>query len=201
MIIPKNYTSQFAYYNDSYIGEYSTSPFSSPHVNFGTNDGGYPPNSTFLYVHYFYFATPLPNGMPTYSISNILYPYYILNINSYNQYSNPIKNYYYYNNSVETELNFTFKSYVNNLSILPLNYSNYYWNKGNISISESDFKELNFSTYQYNLSIYYNFLNSNFINPYSLSSYLYPISVVLTFIIGGLIMIGYIKYGKNGDKH
>ena len=140
-------------------------------------------------------------SMPNYSISNILYPYYILNINSYNQYSNPIKNYYYYNNSVETELNFTFKSYVNNLSILPLNYSNYYWNKGNISISESDFKELNFSTYQYNLSIYYNFLNSNFINPYSLSSYLYPISVVLTFIIGGLIMIGYIKYGKNGDKH
>ena len=156
------------------------------------------------YVHIYYLAISNVSGnfnMPNYSISNILYPYYILNINSYNQYSNPIKNYYYYNNSVETELNFTFKSYVNNLSILPLNYSNYYWNKGNISISESDFKELNFSTYQYNLSIYYNFLNSNFINPYSLSSYLYPISVVLTFIIGGLIMIGYIKYGKNGDKH
>ena len=85
------------------------------------------------YVHIYYLAISNVSGnfnMPNYSISNILYPYYILNINSYNQYSNPIKNYYYWNGVISSQSSYQFIS-IPSEPIIPLNYSGYIY-KGSV---------------------------------------------------------------------
>ena len=64
MIIPHNYTSQYGYYNGSEIGSYgvSTSP-SSIYFNAQVQDSG-----DYIYLHDFFIASPLTDGMPTTSI-------------------------------------------------------------------------------------------------------------------------------------
>ena len=82
MIIPINYTSQSAYYNNSDIGKYNVSTINSIYPQFVVNDGGYPPNSTFLFIHYFYFANPLVSGMPGFTIGSAYHPLSSFSISS-----------------------------------------------------------------------------------------------------------------------
>ena len=112
-----------------------------------------------------------------YSIIN-----YKLNITSYNHNSNQIKDYFFYNNNIYYGNQFNFTNSNGIFSILPLNYSIYTYNKSYIITTSSEFKDIGNGIYQYNLSIYYNELSTNTtssIKPLDISSYIYPIGIII----------------------
>ena len=117
---------------------------------------------------------------------------FIININSFSGQGTQISNYYLYKGQITT------KSYLNNsltLNILPLNYSVYLWTKGHIIITQNDYTSKNGVNYYYNISIYYSSTAPTFQNPYNLTSYIFPMSVMLFLILGGIIIYGKFKYG------
>ena len=117
---------------------------------------------------------------------------FIININSFSGTGVSINNYYLYNGQITTN------SYLNDsipLNILPLNYSSFQWNKGHIIIYQNDYNSKNGVNYYYNISIYYSSIAPTFSNPYNLSSYIFPMSVLTFFILGGIIIYGKFKYG------
>ena len=117
---------------------------------------------------------------------------FIVNIKSFSGTGVQINNYYLYNGQISTN------SYLNDsipLNILPLNYSSFQWNKGHIIIYQNDYNSKNGVNYYYNISIYYSSIAPTFSNPYNLSSYIFPMSVLTFFILGGIIIYGKFKYG------
>ena len=120
------------------------------------------------------------NGNNSYAIENI--SRYEINIKSYNSLSNPIKNYFYYNNNFYYNSNIQFINSNGNYVILPLNYSIYNYNGSYITISSSDFKDIGNALFVYNLSIYYGQLTTNStssIKPLDISNYIYPIGIII----------------------
>ena len=123
---------------------------------------------------------------------------YVVFIQSYTSNGALIDNYYLHNGIIQTY------SYLNNsipLKILPLNYGTNIWNKSYIIIGLTNYtgKSISISgsiTYYYNISIYYSTISNNFVNPFSFYSYLFPLSVLLFFILGGLIIYGKKESGK-----
>ena len=108
-----------------------------------------------------------------------------------------INNYYLYNGNVYT------KEYLNNtinIRILPLNYSVYYWTNGYIYINQSNPSFHSGIFYSYVVSIYYSQSQSAPQSPFSISTYIYPLSMLFFFFMCSILIIGYIKYGsgKNG---
>jgi hypothetical protein len=68
MIIPHNYTSQYGYYNNLKIGIYYVDAITNIQFNAAVVEPSSSYNS-FIYIKYFFFASPLPNGViPNYSI-------------------------------------------------------------------------------------------------------------------------------------
>lgn len=123
---------------------------------------------------------------------------YVVFIQSYTSNGALIENYYLHNGIIQSY------SYLNDsipLKILPLNYSTYIWNKSYIIIGLTNYTGTSISisgkvTYYYNISIYYSTIPNNFVNPFSFYSYLFPLSVLLFFILGGLIIYGKKESGK-----
>ena len=107
---------------------------------------------------------------------------YKLNITSYNHNSYQLKDYFYYNDNIYSGLQFNFTNDNGIFSILPLNYSVYVYNGSYITTSSSEFKSIGNGIYQYNLSIYYGQLTTNTtssIKPLDISSYIYPIGIII----------------------
>ena len=134
--------------------------------------------------------------MPTFTIELNIYN---INIKSFDKQSNPIHNYFFYNNSVYSSLNNTFvfknKTSFSEISLIPLNFSTYFTNFKNITISQSQFINNN-NSYYYNLSIYYFNSNLNAVNPYDFTNYIYPISILVFLLFGGIVVFGSIKYRR-----
>ena len=150
------------------------------------------------YVSYQYLiAFTVPNSMPTFTIELNIYN---INIKSFDKQSNPIHNYFFYNNSVYSANNNTFifknKTSFSEISLIPLNFSTYFTNFKNITISQSQFINNN-NSYYYNLSIYYYNSNLNTVNPYDFANYIYPISILVFLLLGGIILFGTIKYRRS----
>ena len=145
------------------------------------------------------YLIPLTNtlSMPTY---NIELNTYNVNIKSFDKQSNPIHNYFFYNNSVYSANNNTFifknKTSFSAISLIPLNFSSYFTEYKNITISQSQFINNN-NSYYYNLSIYYYNSNLNTVNPYDFANYIYPISILVFLLLGGIILFGTIKYRRS----
>ena len=118
-------------------------------------------------------------------ISGTLYEYYYnlltyhLSIRSFNSLSNLINNYFYYNGIIYNSLVNNFSNPVMPLQILPLNYSNYIWNKSSIEVTTSDFTGSGNNLY-YNLSIYYTAQSTGqTIQPLNIENYIYPIGIII----------------------
>ena len=82
------------------------------------------------------------------------------------------------------------------ISLIPLNFSSYFTEYKNITISQSQFLNNNNNSYYYNLSIYYFNSNLNAVNPYDFTNYIYPISILVFLILGGITIFGTIKYRR-----
>ena len=151
--------------------------------------------TSWLHVNYIYYSPTL--SMPTYTIELNIYN---VNIKSFDKQSNSIHNYFFYNNSVYSSLNNTFvfknKTSFFEISLIPLNFSTYFTNFKNITISQSQFINNN-NSYYYNLSIYYYNSNLNTVNPYDFANYIYPISILVFLLLGGIILFGTIKYRRS----
>ena len=107
---------------------------------------------------------------------------YKLNITSYNHNSYQLKDYFYYNDNIYSGLQFNFTNDNGIFSILPLNYSVYVYNGSYITTSSSEFKSIGNGIYEYNLSVYYGQLTTNTtssIKPLDISSYIYPIGIII----------------------
>ena len=159
----------------------------SQHIIASQNNAFFPDNPNML-----------PNNkMPTFSIELNIYN---INIKSFDKQSNPIHNYFFYNNSVYSANNNTFifknKTSFFEISLIPLNFSTYFTNFKNITISQSQFINNN-NSYYYNLSIYYYNSNLNTVNPYDFANYIYPISILVFLLLGGIILFGTIKYRRS----
>ncbi len=152
-----------------------------------------------LIIQYVFLTTDLPdnNNMPTFTIELNTYN---VNIKSFDKQSNSIHNYFFYNNSVYSANNNTFifknKTSFSTISLIPLNFSTYFTNFKNITISQSQFINNN-NSYYYNLSIYYFNSNLNAVNPYDFTNYIYPISILVFLLLGGIILFGTIKYRRS----
>ena len=137
------------------------------------------------------------SSMPTFTIELNTYN---VNIKSFDKQSNSIHNYFFYNNSVYSSLNNTFvfknKTSFSEISLIPLNFSSYFTEYKNITISQSQFLNNN-NSYYYNLSIYYFNSNLNAVNPYDFANYIYPISILVFLLLGGIILFGTIKYRRS----
>ena len=171
----------------------TTIPAYSPSVDLSlTNEYNNP-----IYVKWARTRTYLPNGMPTFTIELNTYN---VNIKSFDKQSNSIHNYFFYNNSVYSSLNNTFvfknKTSFSEISLIPLNFSSYFTEYKNITISQSQFINNN-NSYYYNLSIYYFNSNLNAVNPYDFANYIYPISILVFLLLGGIILFGTIKYRRS----
>ena len=152
-----------------------------------------------LIIQYVFLTTNLPdNNMPTYTIELNTYN---VNIKSFDKQSNSIHNYFFYNNSVYSANNNTFifknKTSFSTISLIPLNFSSYFTEYKNITISQSQFLNNNNNSYYYNLSIYYFNSNLNAVNPYDFANYIYPISILVFLLLGGIILFGTIKYRRS----
>ena len=159
-------------------------------------NGGASTNTLTLHIEYAIQSNYIV--MPTYSIELNIYN---INIKSFDKQSNSIHNYFFYNNSVYSSLNNTFifknKTSFSTISLIPLNFSSYFTEYKNITISQSQFLNNN-NSYYYNLSIYYFNSNLNAVNPYDFTNYIYPISILVFLVLGGIILFGRIKYrGSN----
>ena len=120
-----------------------------------------------------------------------------IQVKSYSSIGTEINNYFLYNGNIYT------KEYLNNtinIRILPLNYSVYYWTNGYIYINQSNPSFHSGIFYSYIVSIYYSQSQSAPQSPFSISTYIYPISMLFFFFMCSILIIGYIKYGsgKNG---
>ena len=146
--------------------------------------------------HYVAETSFLFSKMPTY---NIELNTYNVNIKSFDKQSNSIHNYFFYNNSVYSANNNTFifknKTSFSEISLIPLNFSSYFTEYKNITISQSQFINNN-NSYYYNLSIYYYNSNLNTVNPYDFTNYIYPISILVFLLFGGIVVFGSIKYRR-----
>ena len=171
------------------IGQQSIPIFLGEQQNYSTYS-----EPTYQYA----FISSLNNSqMPTFTIELNIYN---INIKSFDKQSNPIHNYFFYNNSVYSSLNNTFvfknKTSFSEISLIPLNFSTYFTNFKNITISQSQFINNN-NSYYYNLSIYYYNSNLNTVNPYDFANYIYPISILVFLLLGGIILFGTIKYRRS----
>ncbi len=153
--------------------------------------------SGYAAVHYMFVASEI-GSMPTYTIELNIYN---INIKSFDKQSNPIHNYFFYNNSVYSANNNSFvfknKTSFSTISLIPLNFSSYFTEYKNITISQSQFLNNNNNSYYYNLSIYYYNSNLNTVNPYDFANYIYPISILVFLLLGGIILFGTIKYRRS----
>ena len=147
--------------------------------------------------HYVAETSFLFTKMPTFTIELNTYN---VNIKSFDKQSNSIHNYFFYNNSVYSANNNTFvfknKTSFSEISLIPLNFSSYFTEYKNITISQSQFINNN-NSYYYNLSIYYYNSNLNTVNPYDFANYIYPISILVFLLLGGIILFGTIKYRRS----
>lgn len=152
-------------------------------------------SNDFVTMYYIFFTKTMT--MPTFTIELNTYN---VNIKSFDKQSNPIHNYFFYNNSVYSANNNTFifknKTSFSTISLIPLNFSSYFTEYKNITISQSQFINNN-NSYYYNLSIYYYNSNLNTVNPYDFANYIYPISILVFLLLGGIILFGTIKYRRS----
>nr|ACD75416.1 AMDV2_9 [uncultured virus] len=124
---------------------------------------------------------------------------YCLNINSFTRSSLSINNYYLYNNVISSKKSYHF-SEINmpySFKILPLNYSNYNYNSSAIYFTINDFKSGNPNIKYYNLSIYYNVIGSPSAPILQIWSYIPIISILMLFVMSGIIING-VRKTKRG---
>ena len=140
---------------------------------------------------YLYMINPY-NDM-VYIFRNPAGELYHLTVNSYNSLANPIHNYLLFNGKLEnTNINII-TSYPCVPTIIPLNYSTYYYNGSKIIITSSDYTG-SFNKY-YNLSIYYNQVQAPSIPLYDIFTYMYPISIIGLFVGMGAFVFAIKKRG------
>ena len=120
-------------------------------------------------------------------------PHYILTVKSYNTLSDEINNYLLFNGQLTTTSILINETYPCVPTIIPLNYSTYYYNGSKIIITPSDYT----GTYNkyYNLSIYYNQVQAPSIPLYDIFSYMYPISIIGLFVGMGAFIFTIKKRG------
>ena len=138
-------------------------------------------------------------ALNTTSYEKIGFNEYNINIKSFNHNSKQIKNYFYFNNNIYYGNEFNFSNDNGIFSILPLNYSIYTYNKSYITTSSSEFKSIGNGIYEYNLSIYYRQLTTNTtssIKPLDISSYIYPIGIIIFVSFLGAM----VYFSKNEGK-
>ena len=116
----------------------------------------------------------------------------ILNINSYNSTGALIKNNFILDNITLVNSNFSkiMNNSITNVSILPLNYSNYLWKSGYIYVHFTDTGAINY----YNISINYSVIQV-FKNPYNLNNFIFPISILFLFVFAGIFIYLKFNYG------
>ena len=115
-------------------------------------------SNDFVTMYYIFFTKTM--AMPTFTIELNIYN---INIKSFDKQSNPIHNYFFYNNSVYSANNNTFifknKTSFSEISLIPLNFSSYFTEYKNITISQSQFLNNNNNSYY---SIFNIFINAHF---------------------------------------
>ena len=139
-------------------------------------------------------------------ISGVLYEYYYnlltyhLSIRSFNSLGNLINNYFYYNGIIYNSLVNNFSNPVMPLQILPLNYSNYIWNKSSIEVTTSDFTGSGNNLY-YNLSIYYSQESTKLPkNPIAFGSYTELLTYLFIFFAVISLVFMTKKYGFDNNS-
>ena len=139
-------------------------------------------------------------------ISGTLYEYYYnlltyhLSIRSFNSLSNLINNYFYYNGIIYNSLVNNFSNPVMPLQILPLNYSNYIWNKSSIEVTTSDFTGSGNNLY-YNLTIYYSQESTKLPeNPIAFGSYTELLTYLFIFFAVISLVFMTKKYGFDNNS-
>ena len=120
-------------------------------------------------------------------------PHYILTVKSYNSFSSQINNYLLFNGKLTTTSILINETYPCVPTIIPLNYSTYYYKGSKIIITPSDYT----GTYNkyYNLSIYYNQVQAPSIPLYNIFTYMYPISIIGLFVGMGAFIFTIKKRG------
>jgi hypothetical protein len=126
---------------------------------------------------------------------------YCLNIKSFTHSGLSINNYYFYNNVISSKNSFhiTEMNMVYSFKILPLNYSNYYYNGSAIYFTINDFKSGNPNIKYYNLSIYYNIVGTPSAPILQIWSYIPIITIFMLFVMSGIIING-IRKTKRGYR-
>ena len=160
-----------------------------------TYNSSYIPNN--LQYQSFYFQNGYIYFVYNGNLMSFQVNQFSIQVKSYSSIGTEINNYFLYNGNIYT------KEYLNNtinIRILPLNYSVYYWAKGYIYINQSNPSFHSGIFYSYIVSIYYSQSQSVPQSPFSISTYIYPISMLFFFFMCSILIIGYIKYGsgKNG---
>lgn len=128
-----------------------------------------------------------------YVFKNPIGSLYYLTVKSYNSFSSQINNYLLFNGQLTTTSISIANSYPCVPTIIPLNYSTYYYNGSKIIITSSDYTG-SFNKY-YNLSIYYNQVQSPSIPLYDIFTYMYPISIIGLFVGMGAFVFAIKKRG------
>ena len=140
---------------------------------------------------YLYMINPY-NDM-VYIFKNPVGSLYYLTVKSYNSLSSQINNYLLFNGQLTTTSISISNSYPCLPTIIPLNYSTYYYNGSKIIITSSDYTG-SFNKY-YNLSIYYNQVQAPSIPLYDIFTYMYPISIIGLFVGMGAFVFTIKKRG------
>ena len=140
---------------------------------------------------YLYMINPYNNMV--YIFRNPVGSLYYLTVKSYNSLSSQINNYLLFNGQLTTTSISISNSYPCLPTIIPLNYSTYYYNGPKIIITSSDYTG-SFNKY-YNLSIYYNQIQAPSIPLYNIFTYMYPISIIGLFVGMGAFVFAIKKRG------
>lgn len=87
-------------------------------------------------------------------------------------------------------------SYINgtglaNFYLFPLNFSNYVYPNRYYSICQNNYTYKFNNQYYYNITLIYTSQNNVFFNPYKITNYVYPLSILLAFLFIGLIAYGF----------
>ena len=157
-----------------------------------TYNSSYIPNN--LQYQSFYFQNGYIYFVDNGNLMSFQVNQFSIQVKSYSSIGTEINNYFLYNGNIYT------KEYLNNtinIRILPLNYSVYYWINGYIYINQSNPSFHSGIFYSYIVSIYYSQSQSAPQSPFSISTYIYPISMLFFFFMCSILIIGYIKYGGN----
>jgi hypothetical protein len=157
-----------------------------------TYNSSYIPNN--LQYQSFYFQNGYIYFVDNGNLMSFQVNQFSIQVKSYSSIGTEINNYFLYNGNIYT------KEYLNNtinIRILPLNYSVYYWTNGYIYINQSNPSFHSGIFYSYIVSIYYSQSQSAPQSPFSISTYIYPISMLFFFFMCSILIIGYIKYGGN----